>query len=478
MNSAPAPTPLPATAPPGAGALYRAVWRWHFFAGLFVAPFAIFLAVTGSIYLWKPQIEEWLYRDSFNVPVGTAALSADAQLAAARAAFPELNPLQFIPAPRPGRTAEVQFVARDGVKMSAYVNPFTGAVAGTIADATRPMLIIHDLHGTLLAGTAGQLLVELAASWAFVLLVSGLYLWWPRPFTVRGFLLPRFGAGRRALLRDLHAVPAIWLSGAILFLLATGIQWTRVGGQWSRILAQAAGEWQPAETSGSAHRSELLGGWSPYLDNKAKAEQVAAVASTPPADDRPRPAPLRDGFRDDPAHPHISLERVMAIAAERHVTDAYAIALPQKPTGVFSILSDRNHAFTRAYVHLDQYSGKVLADIRYRDFGLIAKFYTFGIIAHEGQLFGLANQLLGTITCLGVIMLSLTGVAMWWSRRPAGSFAAPASPSPLFRLSRGPVVIAVTLAALLPLLAATLVVLVVCDLLFARFLPRSNPTIG
>jgi uncharacterized iron-regulated membrane protein len=52
-----APAAPVSSAPAPAGALYRAVWRWHFFAGLFVAPFVVFLAVTGALYLWKPQFE-------------------------------------------------------------------------------------------------------------------------------------------------------------------------------------------------------------------------------------------------------------------------------------------------------------------------------------------------------------------------------------------------------------------------------------
>ena len=484
-------SPPTAVAPPGV--LYRAVWRWHFFAGLFVAPFAIFLAVTGSLYLWKPQFEEWKYHDLFNAPQSVSApnsqpstltsqLSADAQLAAARAAYPKLSATQFIPATRPGRTAEVQFGSRFGPdKFSVFVDPATGAITGAIADATRPMRILHDLHGTLLAGLPGELLVELAASWAFVLLVSGLYLWWPRPFTLGGFLLPRFTSGRRALLRDLHAVPAVWLSVVILLLLATGIQWTPLGGKWARTLAQAAGEWQPRETAASAHRSELLGGWSPYLKDKATAEKVAALASTPPEDDghaehRRALAPqLATQNPELKTQNCISLARVMTIAAERRVTDAYAIALPQGPVGVYSILSDRNRAFTRAFIHLDQYSGKILADIRYGDFGRIAKFYSFGIIAHEGQLFGLANQLLGLVACLGIILLAITGVLLWWSRRPAGQLAAPAAPSSLFGASRGAVVIAVLLSALLPLMAASLVVLLLLDRVFTRRLPLLNP---
>lgn len=459
--------------PAPSNALYRAVWRWHFFAGLFVAPFAVFLALTGAIYLWKPQYEAWRYRDIFRVPVtaGQVALPADAQLAAARAAFPELNPLQFVPAAEPGRAAEVQFGSMRGPdRSSVFVNPYTGAVQGRIDDADRLMTTVSELHGTLLAGTPGQIVVELAATWAVVLIVSGLYLWWPRPFTVRGFLLPRLGAGRRALLRDLHAVPAVWLSLVILFLLSTGLQWTKVTGAWARWTAQAAGQWTPRETSASAHRSEVLGGWSPPVASRNTARQLETVASTPPAGDPHAEHRARGAaWRDDPRR--ISLARVQAIAAERGVTDPYAIVLPNGPAGVYSIITDRNRAFSRTYLHLDQYSGKVLADVRYKDFGLMGKFYSAGIIAHEGQLFGLANQLLGLVAALGVILLAVTGVLMWWARRPPGQLGSPAAGG-ILRTSRGAVVIAVLLALILPLMGATLVILLLVDAVFGRYLPR------
>ncbi|WP_313769995.1 PepSY domain-containing protein [Parageobacillus genomosp. 1] len=35
-----------------AQSLYRAVWRWHFYAGIVFAPFVILLAITGIIYLF------------------------------------------------------------------------------------------------------------------------------------------------------------------------------------------------------------------------------------------------------------------------------------------------------------------------------------------------------------------------------------------------------------------------------------------
>ena len=49
---------------------YNLAWRWHFYAGLFVAPFMVMLALTGTIYLFKPQLDSLMYSSLLNVPAG------------------------------------------------------------------------------------------------------------------------------------------------------------------------------------------------------------------------------------------------------------------------------------------------------------------------------------------------------------------------------------------------------------------------
>lgn len=462
------------------GALYRAVWRWHFYAGVIAAPLAIFLAVTGALYLWKPQYEAWRYRDLFNVPTGTASISWDRQFAAAMALHPEARPVSFAPASTPGKTSELVIRLGTGSKRSAarrsvFINPYTGEIVGELAASSRLMTTLHDLHGELLAGKPGELVVELGASWMFVLLLTGLYLWWPRPrFSVGGFLLPRLRARGGLFWRDLHAVPAVWFSIAALFLLCTGIPWTSVGGGWFRILSAAVGQGSPKESEASAHRSELTG-WAPPL-RAGLAPKIDALASDPAAatsvashgghagheghemdaeDPGSRPA-----ANDPRLPPRISLERVREIATYVSVPEPYAIALPVGPSGVISVISDRNHAFTRTSLHLDQYSGKILADVRYQDYGAMSKFVLWGIIAHEGQLFGLLNQILGTLAALGVFLIAVSGLALWWQRRPAEKGSAPRSAASLPR----PVFLGtLALAAFLPLLAASLAVFFLSD---------------
>src|SRR6187402_3357276 len=69
------------------GRLYRTIWRWHFYAGLFVVPMVLVLALSGSIYLFKPQLDRWEERDFHGLST-TGAVSPNRQLDAAQAAVP------------------------------------------------------------------------------------------------------------------------------------------------------------------------------------------------------------------------------------------------------------------------------------------------------------------------------------------------------------------------------------------------------
>ena len=53
--------------------LYRALWRWHFYAGLITMPFLVSLALTGGLYLFKDEIDAVVYRELLHVDVTSQA---------------------------------------------------------------------------------------------------------------------------------------------------------------------------------------------------------------------------------------------------------------------------------------------------------------------------------------------------------------------------------------------------------------------
>ena len=54
--------PPAATKKSGTGdRLYRVIWRWHFYAGMIIAPALIVVAATGALYIFKDELEAVLY---------------------------------------------------------------------------------------------------------------------------------------------------------------------------------------------------------------------------------------------------------------------------------------------------------------------------------------------------------------------------------------------------------------------------------
>jgi uncharacterized iron-regulated membrane protein len=98
---------------------------------------------------------------------------------------------------------------------------------------------IFRLHGELLMGDRGSNLVELAACWTIVLLITGLFLWWPRNMKgLGGVLYPRLFGGSRMFWRDIHSVVGMWISFCAIFLLLTGLPWAKFWGDYFKQVRQ------------------------------------------------------------------------------------------------------------------------------------------------------------------------------------------------------------------------------------------------
>jgi len=207
------------------------LWRWHFYAGLFCIPFIILLSITGSLYLFKPQIEAALDRPYTNLVMTgpSAPVSQQVQVALKHVEDSSFKSYRLPDGPK---DAAQVLVTKGGEDTIVYVHPTSLEILKAIPREARLMAVVRTIHGELLMGDNGSLIVELAASWAIVMVVTGLYLWWPRTAEgLQGVLIPRLKSGPKVFWRDLHAVSGMWVSFFALFLLLTGLPWTNVWGK-------------------------------------------------------------------------------------------------------------------------------------------------------------------------------------------------------------------------------------------------------
>jgi len=147
--------------PPGTR-WYNAVWRWHFYAGMLCIPFVLWLAITGSLYAWRPQVEALLDRPYDQIAVAGSRASPEAIAAAAVAAVPGGKLHKYELPQSPGAAVRVLVGSGDD-DQRVYVDPYRMKVLAVVRERDRPFQIISRLHGELLNPPWGSWLVEIAA---------------------------------------------------------------------------------------------------------------------------------------------------------------------------------------------------------------------------------------------------------------------------------------------------------------------------
>ena len=259
--------------------LYKAIWRWHFYAGLVFTPFLLILAVTGGMYLFKPQIEERLYHDLYHVQAQSQSVSPSAQVQAVKEKYSGADVLTYKPSDRSTRSSEVGISLKDHT-YTIFVNPHNGHIIGKLDDSSRLMNQIEELY-------------------------------------------------------------------------------------------------------------------------------------------------------------------------------------------TLSVFSPR--AQDEATIHLDQYTGAVLADYRYGNYGFMGKLIALGITLHKGTQFELMNQLMGLIICIGIAGIAISGALLWWKRKPAKNIGAPKVPEG--NAMRIVTCIIVVFGILFPLVGLSLVIVWLLDFFVIKQIP-------
>ena len=406
--------------------LYRIIWKWHFIAALYVLPFILLLSLTGGIYLYKPQIEAFIYHDRLNVPVQGEKKTLETQQAAVLAAAPGVRIRGIKIEEAAGRTSVFEIQDSKRTRSFAWVNPYTAEVIRIQDHEDMLMYQLKKLHGELLLGETGTKFVELAANWTLIMFITGLYLWWPRG--KRGwadaFSLPK-GKGRQWW-KQTHLFTGLLASILIIPILISGLPWTDVWG------------------GGLSYVQTQTGQKSPSLRFGGK-----GVKSTPAETDT------------------IPYAQVINIASQQGLLMPYEVRPPKGDQGTYWIRSASKSRWDQTELLVDQYSGKILKRISFEDFPIVAKTVSLGISFHQGELYGWFNTFQNTIATLLGILLAVSGAVAWWKRKPAGSLGIPTAPNR--RIGTGLIILIVGLSLFLPLMGVSLLLVITLDyLIFQR----------
>ncbi|MDP3813044.1 MAG: PepSY domain-containing protein [Hydrogenophaga sp.] len=430
-------------------------WRWHFYAGLYVVPFLLMLALTGAVMVFFTGFQTRLGFTVHVAPQGvTLPVSAQAQAVLALRSQGQL--IEYI-APRAPDQASWFVVKRDGLIEAVAVDPHTAQVLQLVDKENTVFAWAERIHGTLLIGDVGDRLIEIAAGLGLVMIATGLYLWWPRGGTRWAqVLLPDLRLQGRLWWRSLHASVGFWLSAVLFVFLLTGLSWT---GVWGAQFAQPWGtfpatKWDAVPQSDATHAT---------LNTAGQHEVPWGLEQTPlPA------SGSAAGAVGVPGGQPVNLDTVAALAKQLGFKGQHHIQLPQSDTGVFTISADtmsgdlKNPTQDRT-VHVDRYTGRVIAEAEFADYSLVAQGMAVGIALHQGDL-GWWNAALNLLFCAVTVFLCVSGIVMWWKRRPARSWRIVAPPMPQnLPLWKGGALLMCVVALAFPLSGTVLLAVLLLD---------------
>lgn len=432
--------------------LYRAIWRWHFFAGLLVIPFLLNLAVTGSLYLFKDEINDTFFAHRNVVAASTVSLQPSEIVTAAVAAVPGSTASAYREAPDTTHSAMVTVSSAAGNTL-VFVNPHDGRILDTVASDQEFNWVIKKIHSLDYFGPYANKLVEIVGGFALMLVATGIYLWWPRKQT-GGVMTVRGTPARRVFWRDTHAVTGAVAGLLIFFLAATGMPWSGYWGSNVNAWLTANGYGYPAELWDAVPASTKL--------THHVVEQPGWVVEN-------APVPQSQQHMDHVAQPS-GLDKAVAVAKAAGMAPGFETAIPGDEKGVYTASIFPDDLAHQRVIHIDQFSAKPLIDLSYPQYPAVGRLIEWGINIHQGQEWGTFNQILMLITCLAIILMCVSAVVMWWKRRPSGRLGVP--PAPASRhVYIGLWALALIFGLAFPISGLAIVVMVLIDQTLLRFVP-------
>jgi uncharacterized iron-regulated membrane protein len=167
----------------------------------------------------------------------------------------------------------------------------------------------------------------------------------------------------------------------------------------------------------------------------------------------------------------VNIDSVVRLAQSNGVPPGFEVRFPMEAEGVYTVSVAPDDPRNDAVMHIDQYTGRILMQATWAQYGLVPRAVELGIVLHEGRFFGLANQLLMLFASLALVALCVTATVMWWKRRPTGRLGAPAMPQS-FPLWKGAVALLAVMGVLFPLMGTSLVAVLLLDYVVIARMPR------
>lgn len=370
----------------------------HLWLGLASGLIVFVVAVTGCLYVFEKEVQDLFYHDVrfTQQQPSSELLPPSAVLASVRETLgPDKAPLYYDYTNKQARTllareGEVRthqvWAYGDGGWTGAYVHPYTGEVLMQWNHEESLLEYIETLHVHLwLPPSIGRPIVGAATLIFVVLLLTGLWLWFPlriKAFTSERGRRPLFKVtwryGAKRLNYDLHNVVGFYSTLVLLIIAVTGLTWSY-----------------------------------PWVEDGVY--WVASGGTWPAAVEEPASQPPPDWATAETASIDAIYQRVRTQYPDM---EKYGVIPPADSAGTIEIVLDRHEMnySGASELHYDQYTGAPVRLDHFAEKGVGAQLRQMNYDLHAGVIGGFPTKVVAFLASLFAASLPVTGFLIWFPR--------------------------------------------------------------
>lgn len=352
------------------------------------------MCLSGSIYAFKQQIQDFIDRDLVYVEGNESTDRVSLNVVSNHFKTTYGTPTSLTLHHNPNRSIVVSSFSRNHPGVTAYYHPFTGRRLGVQNEnSVRFFAFILDLHRFLLIGETGKLINGMAVLAFVFMLFSGFILWWPKKLKhIKQHLSLKLKAKFYRINYDLHRVLGFYAIPLLLFMAITGLY---VSFHWFKnaVIVGLGGDSIIISDSNVALKKNLSNAFNVVFDDLTERKSA----------EEKQDASLQD---------IISTSKTVFPSAGQLV-----IQFPTQEVKLYSVtLMKRVNGFyvpERLELGMD---GTVQKKITFSSLALNEQFKVLAKPLHTGEIMGLPSIIVYFLFSLIGCSLPVTGFIIWWKK--------------------------------------------------------------
>lgn len=367
----------------------------HLWLGLLSAILVFFVCLSGSMYAFQTQIENFVNREALYVRVESVPpIALDSLLTTFENQYGKATRItQF---EKNDKAVLISSFSKQNSGVTAYFNPYSGKETGVENENAAAFFeFILEFHRFLLAGDVGKFINGSAVLIFVYMLISGFVLWLPKKIKQlkNGFLI-KWNARFYRLNYDLHKVLGFYSMLLLFFIALTGLyvsfHWVKNG-----VIVSLGGDSIVISEDNTALKKSLANSFDELFQNLNTTQSAEEIGQ-------------------------LSLQEVLITTDSLlNYTGVTTLFLPDEQNKSCKVERMNNHnylGFTVPDGLIFSKEGKLTQTALFYTLPLHEQFKAIAKPLHTGEIMGLTSVVIYFLISLIGCSLPITGIVIWWRR--------------------------------------------------------------